>query len=68
MPYDSPARWKRRYPGAQTPMIRVITLDESNRPAAAVRLELRRAGAVVASAVTNEKGEGGIPTSRAGRL
>src|SRR2546422_6514555 len=38
------------YPG-QTPMIRVITLDESNRPAAAVRLELRRAGVVVGSAV-----------------
>jgi carboxypeptidase family protein/TonB-dependent receptor-like protein len=49
------------YPGAQTPMIRVITLDESNRPAAAVRLELRRAGAVVASAVTNEKGEAEFP-------
>src|SRR5499426_292185 len=46
---------------AQTPMIRVITLDESNRPAAAVRLELRRAGAVVGSAVTNEKGEAEFP-------
>src|SRR5882672_1392544 len=46
---------------AQTPMIRIITLDESNRPAAAVRLELRRAGAVVGSAVTNEKGEAEFP-------
>src|SRR5262249_14495050 len=46
---------------AQTPMIRVITLDGSNRPAAAVRLELRRAGAVVGSAVTNEKGEAEFP-------
>ena len=42
-------------------MIRVITLDESNQPTAAVRLELRRAGAVVASAVTNEKGEAEFP-------
>src|SRR5215475_5536313 len=46
---------------AQTPMIRVITLDESNRPAAAVRLELRRAGVVVSSAVTDEKGEAEFP-------
>jgi hypothetical protein len=42
---------------SQTPMIRIITLDESNRPAAFVRLELRRAGVVIGSAVTNEKGE-----------
>src|SRR5262249_4127158 len=49
------------YPGAQTPTIRVITLDESNRPAAAVRLELRRAGSVVGGAVTNEKGEAEFP-------
>jgi hypothetical protein len=49
------------YPGAQAPMIRVITLDESNRQVAAVRLELRRAGAVVGSAVTNEKGEAEFP-------
>ena len=42
-------------------MIRVITLDESNRPAAAVRLDLKRAGAVVGSAVTNEKGEAEFP-------
>src|SRR5262245_1652433 len=46
---------------AQTPTIRVITLDESNRPAAAVRLELRRAGAVVGGVVTNEKGEAEFP-------
>src|SRR5215468_1332151 len=46
---------------AQTPTIRVITLDESNRPAAAVRLELKRAGAVVGGAVTNEKGEAEFP-------
>jgi hypothetical protein len=46
---------------AQTPTIRVLTLDESNRPAAAVRLELRRAGVVVGSAVTNEKGEAEFP-------
>src|SRR5215470_363576 len=39
------------YPGAQTPTIRVITLDESNRPAAAV----------VGGAVTNEKGEAEFP-------
>src|SRR5262245_26398919 len=49
------------YPWAQTPTIRVITLDESNRAAAAVRLELRRAGAVVGGAVTNEKGEAEFP-------
>src|SRR5262249_8531948 len=49
------------YPGTQTPTIRVITLDESNRPAAAVRLELRRAGAVVGGAFTNEKGEAEFP-------
>src|SRR5215475_3376376 len=49
------------YPGAQTPAIRIITIDESNRPAAAVRLELRRAGAVVGGAVTNEKGEAEFP-------
>src|SRR5215468_3499439 len=46
---------------AQTPMIRVITLDESNRPEAAVRLELRRVGVVVGSAVTNDKGEAEFP-------
>jgi hypothetical protein len=46
---------------AQTPAIRIITLDESNRPVAAVRLELKRAGAVVGSAVTNEKGEAEFP-------
>jgi carboxypeptidase family protein/TonB-dependent receptor-like protein len=46
---------------AQTPIIRVLTLDESNRPAAAVQLELRRAGVVVGSAVTNEKGEAEFP-------
>ena len=62
MPYDLLLRTgSGAYPGAQTPMIRVITLDESNRPAAAVRLELRRAGAVVGSAVTNEKGEAEFP-------
>src|SRR5262249_11017450 len=49
------------YPGAQTPTIRVITLDESNRPTTAVRLELRRAGVVVGGAVTNEKGEAEFP-------
>src|SRR5215510_10205158 len=48
-------------PGAQTPTIRVITLDESSRPAAAVQLELKRAGAVVGGAVTNEKGEAEFP-------
>lgn len=46
---------------AQTPLIRVITLDESNRPAGAVRLEIRQAGVVVSSAVTNEKGEAELP-------
>src|SRR5215471_21264886 len=46
---------------AQTPMIRVITIDESNRPASAVRLELRRAGVVVGGAVTDEKGEAELP-------
>jgi hypothetical protein len=46
---------------AQTPLIRVVTLDESNRPAGAVRLEIRRAGVVVGSAVTNEKGEAELP-------
>jgi hypothetical protein len=62
MSYDSGLRaGSGAYPRAQTPMIRVITLDESNRPAAAVRLELRRAGVVVASAVTNEKGEAEFP-------
>jgi hypothetical protein len=45
----------------QTPVIRVIAMDESNQPAAAVRLELRRAGVVVSSAVTNEKGEAEFP-------
>jgi hypothetical protein len=49
------------YPGAQTPTIRVMTLDESNRPATAVLLELRRAGVVVGGAVTNEKGEAEFP-------
>src|SRR5262245_10498513 len=49
------------YQGAQTPTIRIITLDESNRPAAAVQLELKRAGAVVGGAVTNEKGEAEFP-------
>jgi hypothetical protein len=42
-------------------MIRVITIDESNRPASAVRLELRRAGVVVGGAVTDEKGEAELP-------
>jgi hypothetical protein len=46
---------------AQTPLIRVVTLDESNRPAGAVRLEIRQAGVVVSSAVTNEKGEAELP-------
>jgi carboxypeptidase family protein/TonB-dependent receptor-like protein len=46
---------------AQTPLIRVITLDETNRPAGAVRLEIRQAGVVVSSAVTNEKGEAELP-------
>src|SRR6185295_485723 len=46
---------------AQSPIIRIITLDESNRPAAAVRLEIRRAGAVIGSAVSNEKGEVEFP-------
>ncbi len=45
----------------QTPAIRVVTLDEANQPVAAVRLELKRAGAVVGSAVTNEKGEADFP-------
>jgi hypothetical protein len=38
-----------------------VTLDESNRPVAAVRLELKRAGALVGSAITNEKGEAEFP-------
>ncbi|HKQ72758.1 MAG TPA: TonB-dependent receptor [Blastocatellia bacterium] len=50
---------------AQTPMIRVVTLDGENRPVGATRLELKRAGAIagamVASAVTNEKGEAEFP-------
>ncbi|HKE03115.1 MAG TPA: TonB-dependent receptor [Blastocatellia bacterium] len=46
---------------AQTPTIRIVTLDEANRPAGAVRLELKRAGVVVGSAVTNEKGEAEFP-------
>src|SRR5262245_44255174 len=46
---------------AQTPTIRVVTLDEANRPVGAVRLELKRGGALVGSAVTNEKGEAEFP-------
>ncbi|MBO0860446.1 MAG: TonB-dependent receptor [Chloracidobacterium sp.] len=42
-------------------MIRVITLDEMDQPAAEVRLELRRAGVVIGGAVTNEKGEAEFP-------
>src|SRR5262249_25167973 len=51
---------------AQTPTIRVVTLDEANRPAGNVRLELKRAGALVGSAVTNEKGEAEFPLSEPG--
>jgi len=42
---------------AQTPTIRVVTRDEAGKAVAAVRLELKRAGAVAGSAVTNENGE-----------
>src|SRR5262249_22879530 len=59
--YPRPRAGSDAYPMAQSPTIRIITLDESNRPAAAVRLELRRAGAVVGAAVTNEKGEAEFP-------
>ncbi len=51
----------RAEPQARTPVIRVITVDETNRPVVAVRLELRRAGAPLSSAVTNEKGEAEFP-------
>src|SRR5262249_13630410 len=51
---------------AQTPTIRVVTLDEANRPAGNGRLELKRAGALVGSAVTNEKGEAEFPLSEPG--
>lgn len=42
---------------AQTSNIKVITRNESDQPVAAVRLELKRANEIVATAVTDEKGE-----------
>lgn len=52
---------------AQTSGIRVFTKDEAEQPVAAVRLELKRAGAVVATAVTNEKGEATFPAPTPGK-
>ncbi len=51
---------------AQVPMLRVVTIDDGNRPAATVRLELKRAGAVIGGAVTNEKGEAEFPLPEPG--
>ena len=46
---------------AQTPTLRVVTVDEANRPVAVVRMELKRAGAVVGGAVTDDKGAVELP-------
>lgn len=40
--------------------LRVTTRNEADQPVATVRVELRRAGASVAAAVTNEQGEAGF--------
>jgi hypothetical protein len=42
---------------AQDPTLRVVTRDETDKPVAAVNLELKRDGIVVARSVTNENGE-----------
>src|SRR5262245_48679228 len=52
---------------AHTPAIRVLTVDDANRPVGAVRLELRRGGALVGSVVTNEKGEAEFPLTTPAR-
>jgi hypothetical protein len=42
---------------AQSVAVRVTARDEADKPVAAVRVELRRAGASVSAAATDEKGE-----------
>ncbi len=42
---------------AQSSPLRVVARDEADKPVAAVTVELKRAGAVVSSAVTDENGE-----------
>jgi hypothetical protein len=51
---------------AQTAALRVVTRDEGDRPVTAVRLELRRANALISSAVTDEKGEAVFPNPAPG--
>jgi Carboxypeptidase regulatory-like domain/TonB-dependent Receptor Plug Domain len=42
---------------AQDTSLRIITIDQADKPVAGVRLELKRSGVLEATAVTNEKGE-----------
>ena len=51
---------------SQTTLLRVTARDEADQPVAAVRLELKRAGAVITSTVTNEAGEAEFATVAAG--
>lgn len=52
---------------AQGTNVRVTARDEMDKPVAGVRLELKRAGAVVSAATTNEKGEAEFAGVAAGK-
>lgn len=51
---------------AQVSTLQITTLDETGKPLAGVKLELKKAGAEIATAVTDEKGQASLPKLAAG--
>ena len=51
---------------AQNTTLQITTVDEAGKPLAAVKIELKKANAVIITAFTDEKGQTGLPKVLAG--